>query len=106
MSTLRKTLHGSLKKQLTDVTTGLYMTSSTCSLADSVCFLAPGGVFAEMMTGNLLLTALCIGTGSAIGQSARADAGQEAAVMGEIITIRKDHKGRKEGRFFTEGNEG
>jgi len=28
-------------------------------------------VFAEMMTGNLLLMALSIGTGSALGQSAR-----------------------------------
>jgi len=34
------------------------MISSTCGLVDAVCFLALGGVFAEMMTGNLLLMAL------------------------------------------------
>jgi len=58
MSTPRKTLHGSLKERLTDVRTGLYMISSTCGLVDAVCFLSLGGVFAEMMTGNLLLMAL------------------------------------------------
>jgi uncharacterized membrane protein YoaK (UPF0700 family) len=71
MSTASKTLHGSLKEQFSDVKLGLYMISSTCGLVDAVCFLALGGVFAEMMTGNLLLMALSIGTGSAIGQSAR-----------------------------------
>jgi uncharacterized membrane protein YoaK (UPF0700 family) len=71
MSTPRKTLPGSLKDRLTDVTTGLYMISSTCGLVDAVCFLALGGVFAEMMTGNLLLMALSIGTGRTTGHSAR-----------------------------------
>ena len=71
MSTPRKTLHGSLKERFTDVTTGLYMISSTCGLVDAVCFLALGGVFAEMMTGNLLLMALSIGTGRSTGHSAR-----------------------------------
>jgi uncharacterized membrane protein YoaK (UPF0700 family) len=53
------------------VHTGLYMISATCGLVDAVCFLALGAVFAERMTGNLLLMALSIGTGSALGQSAR-----------------------------------
>ena len=53
------------------MTTGLYLISATCGLVDALCFLALGGVFAEMMTGNLLLMALSIGTGSALGQSAR-----------------------------------
>jgi len=44
--------------------TGLYMITSICGLIDAVCFLALGGVFAEMMTGNLLLLALTIGTGT------------------------------------------
>jgi uncharacterized membrane protein YoaK (UPF0700 family) len=61
----------SARERLTEVTTGLYMISATCGLVDAVCFLALGGVFAEMMTGNLLLMALSIGTGSALGQSAR-----------------------------------
>jgi uncharacterized membrane protein YoaK (UPF0700 family) len=47
------------------------MISATCGLVDSVCFLALGGVFAEMMTGNLLLMALSIGTAKPAGESAR-----------------------------------
>jgi uncharacterized membrane protein YoaK (UPF0700 family) len=71
MSTISKTFHGNLKEHFSDVKLGLYMISSTCGLVDAVCFLALGGVFAEMMTGNLLLMSLSIGTGSTIGQSAR-----------------------------------
>ena len=71
MTTPPKTLRDRAKQQLTDLTTGLYMISATCGLVDAVCFLALGGVFAEMMTGNLLLMALSIGTGSALGESAR-----------------------------------
>jgi len=48
-------LRDSAKDLLTDVTTGLYMISATCGLVDAVCFVALGGVFAEMMTGTLLL---------------------------------------------------
>lgn len=44
--------------------TGLFMITSICGLIDAVCFLALGGVFAEMMTGNLLLLALTLGTGA------------------------------------------
>jgi len=71
MSMPPKTLRDSAKDLLTDVTTGLYMISATCGLVDAVCFLALGGVFAEMMTGNLLLMALSIGTGGALGETAR-----------------------------------
>ena len=53
MSTPPKPLRNSAKERLTDVTTGLYMISATCGLVDALCFLALGGVFAEMMTGNL-----------------------------------------------------
>jgi uncharacterized membrane protein YoaK (UPF0700 family) len=70
MSTPQRPLRDSAKERLTDVTTGLYMMRA-CGLVDALCFLALGGVFAEMMTGNLLLMALSIGTGSALGQSAR-----------------------------------
>ena len=70
MSTPPRTLRDSAKARLTDVTTGFYMISATCGLVDAVCFVALGGVFAEMMTGNLLLMALSVGTGSALGQSA------------------------------------
>lgn len=40
------------------------MIISICGLIGAVCFLAPGGVFVEMMTGNLLLLALTLGTGT------------------------------------------
>jgi uncharacterized membrane protein YoaK (UPF0700 family) len=71
MTTPPKTLRDRAQQRLTDLTTGLYMISATCGLVDAVCFLALGGVFAEMMTGNLLLMALSIGTGSALGESSR-----------------------------------
>ncbi len=54
-----------------NVTTGLYIITSTCGIIDAVCFLALGGVFAEMMTGNLLLMSLSIGSGGATGDVAR-----------------------------------
>ena len=61
------------------------MISATCGLVDAVCFLALGGVFAEMMTGNLLLMALSIGTGSALGQSARYIPAIVAFSLGALI---------------------
>jgi len=33
------------------------MITVICGLVDAVCFIGLGGVFAEMMTGNLLLMA-------------------------------------------------
>jgi uncharacterized membrane protein YoaK (UPF0700 family) len=53
-----------------NVTTGLYMITAICGLIDSVCFLALGGVFAEMMTGNLLLLAFYAGRGASFDQVA------------------------------------
>jgi uncharacterized protein DUF1275 len=50
-----------IRHEMADVTTGLYMISAICGLVDAVCFLVLGGVFAEMMTGNLLLMAFSIG---------------------------------------------
>jgi uncharacterized membrane protein YoaK (UPF0700 family) len=85
MSTPPKTLRDRAKQRLTDLTTGLYMISATCGLVDAVCFLALGGVFAEMMTGNLLLMALSIGTGSALGQSARYVPAIAAFSLGALV---------------------
>lgn len=56
---------------LRNVTTGLYLISAICGLVDSVCFLALGHVFAEMMTGNLLLLAFSIGKGQLLEGSAQ-----------------------------------
>lgn len=43
--------------------TAILMITAVCGLVDAVCFLALGGVFAELMTGNLLLIAFALGTG-------------------------------------------
>lgn len=43
--------------------TAILLITAVCGLIDAVCFLALGGVFAELMTGNLLLIAFSIGTG-------------------------------------------
>lgn len=46
--------------------TGLYLITSVCGLVDAACFLSMGGVFAEIMTGNLLFLCFDIGTGKSI----------------------------------------
>jgi uncharacterized membrane protein YoaK (UPF0700 family) len=50
--------------------TGLYLIAGICGLVDAACFLSLGQVFAEMMTGNLLLLCFYIGTGHPIFQHA------------------------------------
>src|SRR5260370_15673500 len=46
--------------------TALYLITSVCGLVDAACFLSMGGVFAEIMTGNLLFLCFAIGTGQSI----------------------------------------
>src|SRR5262249_27075199 len=43
--------------------TGLFFITSVCGFVDAACFLSLGQVFAEMMTGNLLLFCFYVGTG-------------------------------------------
>lgn len=83
-----------------DVTTGLYIITATCGLVDSVCFLALGGVFAEMMTGNLLLLALSIGSGNALGDIARYLPAIIAFMLGALVggRILRGHKKLQEWR--------
>ena len=50
--------------------TGLYLIAGICGLVDAACFLSLGEVFAEMMTGNLLLFCFFVGTGHPIFQHA------------------------------------
>lgn len=52
---------------------GLFGISMVCGLVDAACFLALGGVFAEVMTGNLVLLAFRLGSGEDIpgGSTAR-----------------------------------
>ena len=47
---------------------GVYLLTSICGMIDVVCFMALGGVFAEMMTGNLLMMAIMIGQRDAIAE--------------------------------------
>jgi len=49
-----------------DIRPGLFLVSATCGIIDATCVLALGGVFAEMMTGNLLLMAVNFGSGGKI----------------------------------------
>jgi uncharacterized membrane protein YoaK (UPF0700 family) len=46
--------------------TGLYLIAGLCGLVDAACFLSLGQVFAEMMTGNLLLFCFYIGLGQSV----------------------------------------
>ncbi|NQU37853.1 MAG: DUF1275 domain-containing protein [Actinobacteria bacterium] len=43
---------------------GVLALTGICGLIDAACFLALGGAFAELMTGNMLLFAFEVGTGS------------------------------------------
>jgi uncharacterized membrane protein YoaK (UPF0700 family) len=51
---------------------GVFALSAICGLVDAACFLALGGVFAELMTGNLLLIALALAGGNLFGPHALA----------------------------------
>jgi uncharacterized membrane protein YoaK (UPF0700 family) len=51
---------------------GVFALSAICGLVDAACFLALGGVFAELMTGNLLLIALALAGGNICGPHALA----------------------------------
>ncbi len=46
--------------------TALYLITGVCGLIDAACFLSFGGVFAEIMTGNLLFLSFAIGVGEPI----------------------------------------
>ena len=45
------------------ITPGVYMLTAVCGLIDAASFLALGGVFAEIMTGNIMFLAFQIGQG-------------------------------------------
>lgn len=49
-----------------DIRPGLYVVSAVCGIIDVTCILALGGVFAETMTGNLVLMSVKLGSGSAL----------------------------------------
>jgi len=53
-----------LSRLARDIRPGLYLVSAICGIIDVTCILSLGGVFAEMMTGNLLLMAVKLGSGA------------------------------------------
>jgi uncharacterized membrane protein YoaK (UPF0700 family) len=85
---------------LSNVTTGLYIVTATCGLVDAVCFLALGGVFAEMMTGNLLLLALSIGSGDTLGDATHYLPAIGAFMLGALLggRIQRGHQKLREWR--------
>jgi uncharacterized membrane protein YoaK (UPF0700 family) len=46
---------------------GLFGISAICGLIDAACFITLGGVFAELMTGNMVLLGFRLGTGENLG---------------------------------------
>lgn len=46
-----------------NTTPGLFTLTAICGVIDAACFLALGGVFAEIMTGNLMFAAFSLGEG-------------------------------------------
>lgn len=44
-------------------TPGVFLLTAICGVIDAACFLALGGVFAEIMTGNLMFAAFALGEG-------------------------------------------
>ncbi|MEI8178345.1 YoaK family protein [Aestuariivirga sp.] len=62
---------GLINRVTRDLRPGLYLVSAICGMVDVTCIKALGGVFAEMMTGNLLLMAVDIGSGGTFDRSSR-----------------------------------
>lgn len=50
---------------------GFYLLTCVCGLIDITCFMGLNGVFAEMMTGNLMMIAISLGTGHPIDASGK-----------------------------------
>jgi uncharacterized membrane protein YoaK (UPF0700 family) len=62
---------GIIQRFRQDVRPGLYLVAAICGLIDVTCIKALGGVFAEMMTGNLILMAVDVGSGGTFERSSR-----------------------------------
>jgi uncharacterized membrane protein YoaK (UPF0700 family) len=60
-----------VERMTRDVRPGLYLVAAICGIIDVTCMKALGGVFAEMMTGNLLLMAIDVGSGGTFEHSSR-----------------------------------
>jgi len=84
-----------------DVRPGLYLVAAICGIIDVTCIKALGGVFAEMMTGNLLLMAIDVGSGGTFERSSRylwpLIAFSIGAILGgRLLGLREDRKVRRD----------
>ena len=95
-----------LKRHLiADIRPGLFLVSATCGAIDAACVLALGGVFAEMMTGNLMLMAVAIGSGGQIAHTERFLWPLIAFAIGSIgggrlMRVADEERARKAGFFL------
>lgn len=85
-----------LQSMARDVRPGLYLVAAVCGIIDVTCIKALGGVFAEMMTGNLLLMAIDVGSGGTFERSSRYLWPLTAFAMGAILGGRLLHSGAEE----------
>lgn len=80
------------------ITPGVYLLTATCGMVDAACFLALGGVFAEIMTGNLLLLAFSIGEGSFVEDWHKFVSALVCFALGAIVGGRLLHMTRLSGQ--------
>lgn len=64
---------------------GIYLLTCVCGLVDITCFMALNGVFAEMMTGNLMMVSISIGTAHPVDVSGKYLRAILAFVIGIVI---------------------
>ena len=64
---------------------GVYLLTCVCGLIDITCFMALNGVFAEMMTGNLMMVSISIGTANPVDVSGKYLRAILAFVIGIVI---------------------
>ena len=82
---------GAISQLTRDVRPGLYLVAAICGIIDVTCIKALGGVFAEMMTGNLLLMAVDVGSGGTFDRSSRYLWPLAAFALGAILGGRLLH---------------
>ncbi len=80
------------------ITPGVFLLTATCGMVDAACFLALGGVFAEIMTGNLLLLAFSLGEGSFVEDWHKFVSALVCFALGAIVGGRLLHTSRLAGK--------
>lgn len=64
---------------------GVYLMTCVCGTVDAICILGLNGVFADMMTGNLLMLAISLGTWHELGESGKYLRAMIAFLIGLLI---------------------